>query len=152
MDFVGRGYGSVAIGDTFSSSVTVTDAHLVLGAGLIVDYNPLHVDHEFASRSRYGSRILHGMLTSALMGGPVGMYFSRYAVAYLEHAARFKAPVRVGDTLRIEWRITALLDKSSVDGGIVTLAGVCQNQAGTLVAEADARMLVSREVVAARAP
>jgi acyl dehydratase len=91
------------------------------------------------------------MTTSSMMGGPVGMYFSRYAVAYLEHSARFKAPVRVGDTLRIGWTIVERIDKPSVDGGIVVLAGTCHNQLGILVAEADAKMLVGRGL-AARLP
>ena len=99
MDDSGRWYEDVKVGDSFSRSITITDTHLVLGAGLIGDFNPHHVNDEFAKGSRYGTRILHGMMTSALMGGVVGMYFHGTAVAYLEHAARFKAPVRAGDTL-----------------------------------------------------
>lgn len=143
MDFIGRGYDQTAVGERFSSTLTITDAHLVTGAGLIGDFNPLHVNDEFASRSRYGTRILHGMITSALMGGPVGMYFSHHAIAYLEHAARFRAPVRPGDTLRTEWTIVEKIDKASVPGGVVVLAGTCHNQDGVLVADADARMLVA---------
>jgi acyl dehydratase len=53
----------------------------VLGAGLIGDFNPHHVDDEYAKGTRFGTRILHGMLTSALMGAPVGMYFHGTAIA-----------------------------------------------------------------------
>ncbi len=63
------------------------------------DFNPLHVDEEFSKKSMFGSRILHGPFTSALVSAPAGMFFAGTALAYLEHACRFKAPVRAGDTV-----------------------------------------------------
>ncbi len=142
MDGSGRCYDDVAVGDSFARTVTITDTHLVVGAGLIGDFNPHHVDDEYAKRSRFGTRILHGVLTSALMGAPVGMYFHGTAIAYLEHSARFRAPVRVGDTLTTTWTVTALHPKPRHGGGVVVLAGVARNQDGVVVAEADGKMLV----------
>jgi len=141
MDESGRWYDDVEVGDTFSRSMTITETHLVLGAGLIGDFNPHHVNAEYAKTSRFGTRILHGMITSALMGAPVGMYFHGTAMAYLEHAARFKAPVRAGDTLTTTWTVAAKEAKPRHGGGVVVLRGVCRNQAGIVVAEADAKML-----------
>ena len=66
MDASGHAFDDVAVGDTFSRSITITDTHLVLGAGLIGDFNPHHVNDEYAKGSRFGTRILHGMLTSAV--------------------------------------------------------------------------------------
>src|SRR5213078_4899019 len=103
--FPGKCYDEVRVGERFGTSVTVTEAHLVLGAGLFGDFNPLHVDEEFAKGSVFGTRILHGPFTSALVSAPVGMFFSGTAVAYLEHGCRFKAPVKPGDTLKTEWRV-----------------------------------------------
>ena len=143
MDESGHEYGDVAIGDTFSRSITITDTHLVLGAGLIGDFNPHHVNDEYAKGSRFGTRILHGMITSAIMGAPVGMYFHGTAIAYLEHAARFKAPVRAGDTLTTTWTVTEKHDKPHHGGGVVVLAGVCRNQGGAVVADADGKILVA---------
>src|SRR5262249_24545956 len=116
---------------------------LILGAGLIADFHPLHVDETFARNSRYGGRILHGVMTSAIMGGVVGTHFSGSALAYLEHAARFLAPVRIGDTLRTSWRITEITPKPAQIAGIVTLTGECRNQETVLVAEANGKMLVA---------
>lgn len=143
MDESGRWYDEVRVGDTFRHSITVTETHLVLGAGLIGDFNPHHMNEEYAKTSRFGTRILHGMITSAMMGAPVGMYFHGTAIAYLEHAARFVAPVRTNDTITTTWTITDLHDKAKHGGGVVVLKGVCRNQEGVTVAEADARMLVS---------
>lgn len=139
----GRYFDELRVGERFTSALTVTEAHLVLGAGLIADFNPLHTDESFARESRFGSRILHGVMTSAIMGGAVGMYFSGTAIAYLEHAARFKAPVRIGDTLHSAWVIVRLDPKLVHRSGVVSLAGQCHNQHGELVAEADGKMLVA---------
>lgn len=114
----------------------------MLGAGLIGDFNPHHVDDEYARRSRFGTRVLHGVITSAIMGAPVGMYFHGTAIAYLEHAARFRAPVRAGDTLTTSWTVTEKHAKPKQRGGVVVVAGECRNQHGALVAQGDGRMLV----------
>jgi acyl dehydratase len=139
----GRWYDEVALGADFTSAMTITETHLTLGAGLIADFNPLHVDETFARKSRYGSRILHGVLTSAIMSGPVGMYFAGTAIGYLEHNTRFFAPVRAGDTLSLHWRGTGKEDKPRHEGGIVTLEGEAVTQDGVVVARADGRMLVA---------
>jgi acyl dehydratase len=141
--FPGKHYDEVAVGETFGSSLTVTETHLVLAAGLFGDFNPLHVDERHARASRFGGRILHGPFTSALVSAPVGMYFHTTAIAYLEHTCRFKAPVRPGDTLRTTWKIVDKLDKPKHAGGIVVLACECRNQNGTLVVEAEGRILVA---------
>jgi 3-hydroxybutyryl-CoA dehydratase len=141
--FPGKWYDEVAVGDRFGTGLTVTEAHLVLGAGMFGDFNPLHVNEEFARGSMFGGRILHGPFTSALVSAPVGMHFSGTALAYLEHACRFKAPVRAGDTLRSEWTVTDKLDKPKHKGGIVVLRCACSNQKGELALEADGKILVA---------
>ena len=141
--FQGKWYDEIAVGERFGTSVTVTETHLVLAAGMFGDFNPLHVDEAFSRKSRFGSRILHGPFSAALVSAPVGMYFSRTAIAYLEHHCRFKAPVRPGDTLSTEWTVTQKLDKPRHKGGICVLAGVAKNQAGEIAVEADGKILVS---------
>lgn len=150
MSAAGRGgaggaiaYDEARIGATLSTSLTVTETHLVLGAGLIGDFNPHHVDASYARTSRYGGRILHGMLTSAIMGAPLGMWFHGTAIAYLEHHVRFLAPVYPGDTLTTTWTIVEKIDKAKHAGGIVVLAGQCCNQDARVVASAEAKMLAA---------
>lgn len=141
--FPGKWYDELAVGERFGTSLTVTEAHLVLGSGMFGDFNPLHVDQEFAKKSMFGGRILHGPFTSALVAAPVGMYFSGTALAYLEHTCRFKAPVRPGDTLTSDWTIAEKLDKPKHKGGIVVLRCACTNQAGELAVEAEGKLLVA---------
>jgi len=141
--FRGKWYDELAVGERFGTSLTVTEAHLVLAAGMFGDFNPLHVDEEFAKRSRFGGRILHGPFTSALVSAPVGMYFSGTAIAYLEHACRFTAPVRPGDTLTTEWTVVDKLDKPKHRGGIAVLKCACTNQKAERVLDADGKILVA---------
>ena len=134
--FPGKHYDEVKVGETFGSSLTVTETHLVLAAGLFGDFNPLHVDEAHARESRFGGRILHGPFTAALASAPVVL------IAYLEHVARFKEAVRPGDTIKTTWTIVDKLDKPKHRGGIVVLTGVCRNQVGTVVAETEGKILV----------
>ena len=138
----GKWFDEVAVGDTFTGRMTITETHLVLGAGLIGDFNPHHVDEEYARESRFGTRILHGVITSAIMGAPVGMHFRGTAMAYLEHAARFRAPVRAGDTLTTTWTITEKHPKPEQHAGVVVVVGEARNQHGEIVADGEGKMLV----------
>ncbi|MEO8345565.1 MAG: MaoC family dehydratase [Betaproteobacteria bacterium] len=143
MDGTGKWFDEIVVGEVFSRSVTITEAHLVMSCGILGDFNPLHVDEEFARKSRFGGRILHGMMTSAIMGGPIGMYFYGTAIAYLEHNARFRAPVRPGDTLKIAWTVTGLVSKPKQGGGIVELVATATNQEGAIAVEADGKVLAA---------
>jgi 3-hydroxybutyryl-CoA dehydratase len=140
--FTGKGYNEVKVGDTFGAAITVTETHLVLAAGLIGDFHPLHVNQEFAAQTRFGGRVLHGVVTAALMGGPVGTYFAGTGIAYLEHNCRFTNPVRPGDTLTTTWTIAEKTAKPKHGGGLVNVTGVCRNQNNEVVVEADAKLLV----------
>ena len=141
--FPGKGFNQTSVGETFSTSLTVTEAHLVMAAGLFGDFNPLHVDDAHATKSRLGGRVLHGPFTAALMSAPVGMYFHTTAIAYLEHNCRFIAPVRPGDTLRTTWTILERHDKPKHEGGICVMRARCENQHGDVVAEAAGKILVA---------
>jgi len=143
MVFHGKWYDEVDLGTRFGNRLTVTEMHLVLGSGMFGDFNPLHVDEEFSKKSSLGSRVLHGPFSAALVAAPVGMFFAGSAIAYLEHACRFKAPVYPGDTLATEWTVTAKLDKPKHKGGIVVLRCVSKNQKGDVALEGDGKILVA---------
>lgn len=139
----GRAFSDVRLGDRFERVVEIEPRHLDDGARLIGDFNPLHVDEGFARASAFGGRILHGVLTSAIMGAELGMVFAGTALGYLEHNARFLAPVRIGDRLTITWTVTELLPKPRLGGGIVTATAAAVNQDGTTVCTAAGKMLVA---------
>ena len=113
----GKWFDDVRIGDAFSSALTITETHIVLGAGLIGDFNPHHVNAEYAKASRFGTPILHGMLTSSIMGAAVGMYFHGSAIAYLEHRARWETLAMRG------WDNAGGVEARSVYGNILVALG-----------------------------
>jgi len=144
MQYSGKSFSEIEVDEIFESQLTVTESHIVTGAGLFGDFNPLHVDDLHCKNTRFGRRILHGPLTSALMSAPVGMYFAGTAIAYLEHSCQFKAPVYAGDTLNTRWIIGGKIPKPKIDAGIALLSGTCTNQDGIIVALAEGKiMLVS---------
>ena len=140
--FTGKGYNQVAIGDTFGTAVTVTETHIVIGSGMFGDFNPLHVNEVFASKSKLGGRVLHGPFTAALVGGPVGNYFSGTAIAYLEHHCHFLLPVHAGDTLATTWTITEKIDKPKHNGGIIVMTVSVKNQKDAFVLDGSGKILV----------
>ncbi len=143
MVFHGKWYDEVSPGERFGTRLTVTETHLVLGSGMFGDFNPLHVDEVFAGQSLFGSRVLHGPFTGALVSAPVGMFFAGTAIAYLEQSCRFKAPVRAGDTLATEWTVSEKIDKPRHRGGVIVLRATSRNQHGDTVVEADGKILVA---------
>ncbi len=124
----------VKLGDTFSRSRQVTDELIRQFAELSGDFNPIHVDEEYAARTRFGRRIAHGMLSGAFISAVLGYEFEERKVVYLSQSMRFVAPVFIGDTITT----TATVSNIREDKGIVTLETVCTKQDGqtTLTGEA----------------
>lgn len=89
-------------------SKTVTEADIVLYAGISMDTNPLHLDEAYASGSRFGGRIAHGMIGAGLISALLGTKLPGPGAIYVSQSLRFKAPVRIGDTLVAEVTITGL--------------------------------------------
>ncbi len=79
---------------------TVTEADLVLFAGLSGDNNPVHINEEFASSTFAKGRIAHGMFLGGLISCVLGTRMPGPGAIYLGQDIRFRAPVRVGDTVR----------------------------------------------------
>jgi 3-hydroxybutyryl-CoA dehydratase len=143
----GKRYSDTRIGDRFVRQERITERHLDDGARLIGDFNPLHTDEAFAARSRYGARIVHGVITSALIGAELGMVYAGTAIGYLEHNARFLAPVRIGDELTITWTVVGLEPKPRHGGGVVVAEAVAVNQDRITVCTVTGRMLVGDALV-----
>lgn len=87
-------------GMTASFGKTVTDADLILFAGVSGDTNPVHLDEEFASRTMFKGRIAHGMLIAGVISAVLGTRLPGPGAIYVSQSMKFLAPVRIGDTLR----------------------------------------------------
>ena len=142
---VGMGYSELEPGMVIEGhSVTITEAHITLFAGLSGDYNPLHVDEEYAKKTIFGSRIAHGLLVMALASGPLGMAFAGKAIALVEFKARFLRPARIGDTIKPVAEVVGLEDDERYNGGRARLRISVVNQRGERIAEGEALLLLSK--------
>jgi len=97
------------VGDVFrTQAITVTETHVVNWAGLTGDFYPLHMDREYAARSQFGERLAHGPFIFALAVGLVAQtgFAGDAAIAWLGvDGMRMLAPVKIGDTVRVEVRV-----------------------------------------------
>lgn len=82
---------------TFSK--TITEADIVLFAGVSGDNNAMHVNEEFAAKTPFGGRIAHGFLTASVISAAVANRLPGPGTIYLGQQMRFMAPVRPGDTV-----------------------------------------------------
>jgi len=80
-------------------SKTITEADLIMFAGVSGDTNPIHLDEEFASGTMFESRIAHGMLTASLVSTVLGTKLPGPGCVYVSQSIKFLAPVRIGDTV-----------------------------------------------------
>lgn len=78
---------------------TVTDADIVLFAGVSTDTNAVHLNEEFAKTTMFGGRIAHGMLSAGFISAVLGTRLPGPGSIYLSQNLKFKAPVRPGDTV-----------------------------------------------------
>lgn len=119
---------------------TITEADVYAFAGITGDFNPLHVDAEFARRSRFGERIAHGMLTAGLISAVLGTRLPGPGGIYLGQTLKFLHPVRFGDTITA----TAEVMDYRSDKHILRLRTICTNQRGETVVEGESVLLVER--------
>lgn len=128
----------VKVGDSFSTSREVTDELVRKFAQVSGDYNPIHLDEEFAKTTRFGRRIAHGMLSGAFISAVLGNEFKHLKIVYLSQTMKFVAPVYLGDTVIATGTITAIRE----DKGIVTLETICTNQNGELLVKGEAAVMI----------
>lgn len=85
---------------------TITDADILMFAGVSGDTNPVHLNEEFACGTPFGGRIAHGLLTASLISTAIGTKLPGPGCIYVSQSLRFRAPVRAGDTVTA--RVTVL--------------------------------------------
>ncbi len=126
-------------GDKASRTQMISDELIRSFAHLTGDTNPVHLDDAYASSTRFGRRIAHGMIAAGLISATLANDLPGPGTVYLSQTLQFKAPVYPGDT------ITATVEVKSVrpDKPIVTLNTVCTNQENKVILEGEAVVLVS---------
>jgi 3-hydroxybutyryl-CoA dehydratase len=129
----------VKVGDMASFSRAVTDADVQAFARVSGDNQPLHLDDAFASKTRFRTRIAHGMLSAAYISAALGTKLAPGAVVvYLGQSMRFRLPVRIGDIITAECEVTAI----DAERRIATIRTDCKNQSGDAVLTGEATVLL----------
>jgi acyl dehydratase len=125
------------VGETFYiPAKTMTDAHFLFFAGLTGDQHPIHYDDEYAKTTRFGKRVAHGLLLTALTAvgaSTLSSVLEGSIVAFVEQSARFLKPVLIGDTITPELEVSEVMPKTDV--GLLRLTTRVKNQRGETVLE-----------------
>ena len=136
-EFHGYYFEDLAEGMTDVFGKTVTDADICIFAGVSGDTNPVHLNDDFAKASMFKSRIAHGMLGGALISAVFGTKLPGPGCIYVSQTLKFKAPVRVGDTLIARVTVRKLIPNKK----FVEFDTVC-TVAGKPVIEGEAILMV----------
>lgn len=116
---------------------TITNADIITFAGISGDTNPVHLNHEFASETMFEGQIAHGMLTASFISTVIGTKLPGPGCIYVSQNLRFKAPVKVGDTVTA----TCTVSKMIPEKHMVEMETVC-SVGGKPVLEGEATILV----------
>ncbi len=101
-------FEDLAVGETASLGKTITEADILMYAAVSTDTNPVHLNAEAAKDSIFGERIAHGMLSAGLISAVLGTRLPGPGTIYMGQTLRFRAPVKIGDTVTATVEITAL--------------------------------------------
>lgn len=143
----GKSWDELTVGQEFwTGGRTVAETDVLAFSGLTGDFNPLHVDEEFARTSPFGTRVPHGPLIHDMYLGLLDRLglVSGTALAFLELRWKFLVPVLVGDTIHARVAVQAKREMRKPDRGIVTFAVTLFNQRGEAVQEGEHVLLLAR--------
>ena len=132
-------YEDLKVGDFNTYEKTITETDVLLFSAVSGDANPMHVNAEFAKKSKFGGRIAHGSLTSSLISTaltnafPTSIYISQYT--------EFCAPVYIGDTVKI-----VVTCEEKIGKGRVRMKTEGFKQDGTKVITGEAITRLAREI------
>lgn len=115
---------------------TMTDERFLAFAEMTGDSHPIHYDDDYAKATRFGKRVAHGLLVTAMTAvgaSTLSPLLEGSIVAFVEQSSRFLKPVLIGDTIIPEIEVSELVPKTEI--GLVRLKTRVLNQRGEVVLE-----------------
>ena len=140
----GYAFEDLQVGQSASVGKTITEADILLFSAVTTDTNPVHLNAEVAAQSVFKERVAHGMLSAGLISAVLGTQLPGPGTVYLGQTLKFRAPVRIGDTVTATAEVTAL----DTARRRATLRTVCTVD-GKPVIEGEATVLVPARSVSA---
>ncbi len=141
----GRYFEEFQIGDALETrGRTITESDVVQFAGLSGDYNQLHTDAEYASETMFGERIAHGLLGLSIASGLSSrLGFAEGTVeAFVSLDWKFRAPIKLGDTIRARLEVVRKKEMARLGGGFVVFDVVILNQEDKTVQKGNWTLLI----------
>jgi 3-hydroxybutyryl-CoA dehydratase len=124
----GKTIEQLNVGDFAEFAKTVTETDIYLYAGITGDFNPAHINEEYAKNTFFKTRIAHGMLTAGFISAIIANQLPGPGTIYLNQNLSFLAPVHIGDTITGRVEVIELMEKNRV-----RLKTTCSNQEGVAV-------------------
>ncbi|MDR3154560.1 MAG: MaoC family dehydratase [Deltaproteobacteria bacterium] len=130
-------FSEMRVGDYAEKTVPVTEELLSSFAAVSGDFNPMHMDEAYASRSIFRRRVAHGMLPGAFIGAVLGTMLPGPGTVYLSQTLIFKAPVFIGDAVTVRAEIAG----KEASSGKITLRTTGWLPGGVQVLDGEAVIL-----------
>lgn len=126
------------VGEKAEMTKEITENDITSMAEITGDFNPIHIDEDFANKTRFKGCIAHGVLSNGLISAVLGMHLPGPGAIYLGQTLKYLNPVKAGDTLRAEVEVS----KWRPDKKIIHLETRCLNQHNDIIVEGEAVMLI----------
>jgi len=127
----GKSIDQLQVGDAAEFAKTVSETDIYLYAGITGDFNPAHVNENYAKNTFFKTRIAHGMLTAGFISAIIANQLPGPGTIYLKQELSFLAPVHIGDTITARVEILEL----NAEKNRVRLKTTCSNQDDVTVLE-----------------
>ena len=126
------------VGQKTEFTETITESMIQEFAKLSGDYNPHHIDEEYAKKTKYEKRICHGMLLASLFSKLTAMYLPGQGSLYISQTLNFVSPAFIDDVVTVSGEIT----KISSSTGIVRVKTEITNMNNNLLVSGEAKVLI----------
>ncbi|GAB4324282.1 MAG: MaoC family dehydratase [Promethearchaeota archaeon] len=135
-------WDEINVGDRASHAKTITETDVVTFAGLSGDFNPLHVNEEFAKNTRFKRRVVHGCISAALISAVLGMKLPGPGALYVSQTVNFRKPVFIGDTLTATAEVVEKFTKKDGTLKFLRIKTTVTNQEEAVVTDGEALVIV----------
>lgn len=131
-------FESIKLGQTVQFEIKIDEITLNDFAKLSGDYNPLHMNDDYAKSTKFGKRVCHGMLLASYLSRLVGMYLPGKNALYFSQTLNFRLPCFIGDQIVIKGDVIEKHETTK----IITLKTTIENQTGKCLIDGLAKVLV----------
>lgn len=128
---LGKTIDEIEIGESATFSKTISESDIYNFAGISGDFNPLHVNEEYAKITRFKQRIAHAPIAPSLSAPILGTKLPGLGTMAVEGYSRYLAPVMIGDTITARAEVTTKEESKN----LVTLKLTFTNQNGVVVSD-----------------